>query len=988
MKKLITAAVAALLFTVSAVAGTFAPTPYMQNLNNTVADGNQLSANIPKTGMLLLTNAPSKYALIVDGDSLTASTAGQKSWFYWLKQRYPYNQFYSLSNIAVSGTLLTSSGSTNCMTNRFETLVKPWRASLPSDVTPIYALWGGINDLTSMYSTNDAAAKQADLVKLFANARNQGMLLLVCTVSWNKAKLDDPVWLYNHAALNNTIRSYTNWTWCADMSRIYYDISNPNVSSDGLHPVSADVATALAIAIDNVMHGAGTVVFPLEESAGDRFIWQNSSGATLMQVKSSGLYSPNGISTAVPVVDASGWWVGPGFTNRASDVLALLNSATSVAQLKSLLGGGNSPFLYWNPAALTFNVLTNGSWSGNLTLINSGSAAASGVITADAPLAITSGGGSYTLAAGASNTVFLSFAAGTVAGTNVYSLTASGANAPVATITAGITNVPVIPPAIASLSPSSQTISGSVGSPLTVTINIANNGAAGASNLVGAVSTDLGSVTSGSTYSLAPGTSQNITVSYSSATGATNTAHITLADNGGSPTATVTFAVADIPPVPVLAVSPTSLDFGTMVVGTPSTTNKTISVQNAGTGTLTYSASINSPFSIVSGGSASLNSGQSQNLILSYDNTSAGTNSLTLSITGTLSTNITVSAISTNGVPILAVTPNSVSFGTLLSGSPAGTNKTVQVSNAGTGTLTYNASIGAPFTVTAGASGSLTAGQNQNITLYYPNSSASTNSGILAISGTQSTNITVSATTTNSPSSSSTGVTLAEYWKLEEGTGADKVDQVGGKLFRAASATYAIATNGFKGTGIQFTGASQRVTNIDGIVTAGKSWATALWFYPTFTNTTDSILICKAQSTGSNSTNEWGVTWRMSNKQVSFSTFQAGTAQTLYATNGGALTTNVWAFVVVAYDQAGVVNHIWVNGQHDSVARTKTPVNNVYPITIGNYQDGPASYYCKGIIDEVAMFDGVPTQGFVDWMYNSGAGRTYEEIVAYLQQHP
>ncbi|HUA38790.1 MAG TPA: fibronectin type III domain-containing protein, partial [Candidatus Sulfopaludibacter sp.] len=56
--------------------------------------------------------------------------------------------------------------------------------------------------------------------------------------------------------------------------------------------------------------------------------------------------------------------------------------------------------------------------------------------------------------------------------------------------------------------------------------------------------------------------------------------------------------------VPVLQVTPGSIGYGTLLVGTSETNSFT--VQNAGSGTLSGSASVSGPFSVVSGGSYSL----------------------------------------------------------------------------------------------------------------------------------------------------------------------------------------------------------------------------------------------------------------------------------------------------------------------------------------------------------------------------------------------
>jgi len=83
---------------------------------------------------------------------------------------------------------------------------------------------------------------------------------------------------------------------------------------------------------------------------------------------------------------------------------------------------------------------------------------------------------------------------------------------------------------------------------------------------------------------------------------------------------------------PVIIVSPTSLDFGTKPAG--ASTNLTLTVQNAGGGTLAGSASVSAPFQIVSGGTYSLGSNQTQTVTVKFNPTTAGTYSQTISFTG------------------------------------------------------------------------------------------------------------------------------------------------------------------------------------------------------------------------------------------------------------------------------------------------------------------------------------------------------------------
>ncbi len=81
-----------------------------------------------------------------------------------------------------------------------------------------------------------------------------------------------------------------------------------------------------------------------------------------------------------------------------------------------------------------------------------------------------------------------------------------------------------------------------------------------------------------------------------------------------------------------IAVTPPSLTFGSIEVGTSA--SQSLYVTNVGLGTLTGNASVAPPFSIVSGGSYSLAPSQGQQVVVSYNPTAAGTNGAVVSFTG------------------------------------------------------------------------------------------------------------------------------------------------------------------------------------------------------------------------------------------------------------------------------------------------------------------------------------------------------------------
>lgn len=112
--------------------------------------------------------------------------------------------------------------------------------------------------------------------------------------------------------------------------------------------------------------------------------------------------------------------------------------------------------------------------------------------------------------------------------------------------------------------------------------------------------------------------------------------------------------------VPAIQVTPGSIGYGTVLAGTSVT--KQFVVQNTGTGTLSGSASVSGPFSVVSGGSYSLGAGQTQAVVVAFSPLAASTytQSVSFSVSGGTGMNVTVSGSATNVSAGIVPSPPSV----------------------------------------------------------------------------------------------------------------------------------------------------------------------------------------------------------------------------------------------------------------------------------------------------------------------------------------
>ena len=175
-------------------------------------------------------------------------------------------------------------------------------------------------------------------------------------------------------------------------------------------------------------------------------------------------------------------------------------------------------------------------------------------------------------------------------------------------------------------------------------------------------------------------------------------------------------------------------------------------VQNIGTGTLSGTATVVSPFSIVSGGSYNLGAGQTQLVMVAFSPLVVSNYSQSVSFSGGGGTNTTVSGSATNApvpTPILQVNPGSIGYGTILTGTSKTNSFTVK--NIGTGTLSGSATVVSPFSVVSGGSYSLGAGQTELVLVVFRPLVVSNYSQSVSFSGGGGTNTTVSGSATNAP---------------------------------------------------------------------------------------------------------------------------------------------------------------------------------------------------------------------------------------------
>ena len=189
-----------------------------------------------------------------------------------------------------------------------------------------------------------------------------------------------------------------------------------------------------------------------------------------------------------------------------------------------------------------------------------------------------------------------------------------------------------------------------------------------------------------------------------------------------------------------LALTPTSLNFGSVITG--QTNTRSFQVANAGGLTLTGAVSTTSPFRISSGSPFSLSSGQTGLVQVAFSPVGVGnfSNFVTFISNGGNSTNVvTGSAVAPAQ---LAVSPLSLAFGTLIVGANAQLNFTL--TNSGGVTLSNGVAAvpGGAFTILSGTPFTLPAFGTTNLTIRFAptNSGNFSNQVVITTSGGNSTN--------------------------------------------------------------------------------------------------------------------------------------------------------------------------------------------------------------------------------------------------------
>ena len=408
------------------------------------------------------------------------------------------------------------------------------------------------------------------------------------------------------------------------------------VTSSGSYSTTTDATLTIGGVSDTFS------VTTLDDTTPDSFTFTDQTGVALSTVITSNTITVSGITTAVPISITGGTYSinGGAYTSNAGTVsngntvtVRMTSSAnySTTTNATLTIGGVSDTFSVTTlddttSDSFTFTDQTDVALS---TVITSNTITVSGVSIA-VPISITGGtysvnGGAYTSNAGTvsnGNTVAVQVtSSGSYSTTTDATLTIGGVSDTFSVTTHAQDTVPdqfnftdQTGVALSTVITSNTITVSGINSATPISITGGTYSVNG-----GAYSSNAGTVSNGNT----------VTVQVTSSPSYSTMTNTTLTIGGVSDTFSVT---TQEPTEPIIQVTPGSLTFGYVPVG--STKDLTLTVKNAGVGTLTGSATTETPFIIISGEIYSLEADDSQVVTVQYQPTSSGKHTGIVNFTG------------------------------------------------------------------------------------------------------------------------------------------------------------------------------------------------------------------------------------------------------------------------------------------------------------------------------------------------------------------
>jgi hypothetical protein len=559
-------------------------------------------------------------------------------------------------------------------------------------------------------------------------------------------------------------------------------------------------------------------------SSSQQTITLTNSGAgtvTISQVSTTGAgFSTSGISVGQTI--AAGTQASftatfaPTAAGAASGTITISTNATNPTLSIALTGTGTQGALSANPSSINFgSVLIGSSGSVSVTLTNTGTApvsvSAAGASGAGFSL---SGFSATTLNPGATSSFTVTFSP-TTAGSASGSVSVTS-NAPGSPLTISLSGSGTATQSQLTISPSSVAFNNvNVGSNASQTVTLTNTGNA-TLNITAATITGSGYTMTLTPTTVAAGANTTFTVQFAPASEGSLTGSISITSNApGSP---ATIALSGTGLQALGAANPTSVAFGSVVVG--SSNSSVITLKNNGNTTLSFSqvsvtgsgfsiSGLTTSSTIAAGGTLNFNA------VFSPTSASSSTGSITLTSNGSpAQISISLTGTGTTATRSLSASPSTLSFGNVQVGN--NTSQTVTITNTGNSNVTISGVTvtGSGYTATGITSGLvLTANQAATLTVTFAPTGLGSATG----------SVSIASDATNSP----TAVSLSgeSHTVLLSWTASTSSGITGYYIYRKTpTGQYAKLNPSSVDSGTQFTDTTvQAGTTYDYVVTAVDS---------------------------------------------------------------------------------------------------------------------------------------------------------------------
>ena len=226
-----------------------------------------------------------------------------------------------------------------------------------------------------------------------------------------------------------------------------------------------------------------------------------------------------------------------------------------------------------------------------------------------------------------------------------------------------------------------------------------------------------------------------------------------------------------------------------------------------------------------------------------------------------------------------------------------------------------------------------------------------------------------------------TKANLISWWKLDETSGTRYDSHGSNNLSDINTVGYA---TGKKGNAADFEGDNYEHLKINdnaSLSFGNESFTIVCW--AKFETTSGAKVIISKFDYGYKK-KEYEVYQKVSTYRIGFKVSQNGTTENeVLANTFGDISAGTWYFIAAVHDSTNDKMIISINGTSDSINYSGGCNDNTSPFAIGcEFNSGAVKTQYDGLVDEAAIWRRALTADEISWLYNSGNGRTYEDLLS------